>query len=173
MGSFEILGHWLDTTSSELNMSMNNIYKRGSKFLLIDLLWTQRSNMTSSNIISTSSAPKTTFKVYLWCVTNTKYDRNSANFMASLKLTSWYVTLEIQFIKNSQKKTENFQIETLKNDDKISISSDMWCVFMYRLVKKRANTIRKITDYGKRLSFWVYSNGLRSSYPTIWIYSKW
>ena len=56
---------------------------------------------------------------------------NSANFMASLELTSWFVTLEIQFIKifkrrNSQKnRTFDGKLENYKNDDKNFVSSDM------------------------------------------------
>ena len=69
--------------------------------------------MTSSNNTSTSSAPYTTFKMYLWCVTNTKYDKNSANFMALRELTSWYVTLEIQFIKISKKKLKNWNFRKM------------------------------------------------------------
>ena len=50
--------------------------------------------------------------------------------MASLELTSWFVTLEIQFIKifkrrNSQIRSFDGKLENYKNDDKNFASSDM------------------------------------------------
>ena len=71
--------------------------------------------------------------MYLWCVTNKKYDKNSANFMALRELTSWYVTLEIQFIKISKteilkkkfSKKSEVLTEISQNVDKNFNSSDM------------------------------------------------